>query len=217
MDLFASYASDADEQASPSGDSSSSTPGVASDDSYFRASDDESVDSATQRQRQAAALLRDLGEPDGASGPAAALLPGANDALQSIAGRPRFLDPEATRPLAAPIHRGRGAAPISPQPDGNEEADGGKRKRSKGAGWDIASMAPKLKKGQRPEDEHGPPAGAVISAAAKRYKTDDRVDSGMVTAAQIAMLGGQWKPNAEDDELPQGRPEAEMVLRQQYD
>ena len=63
------------------------------------------------------------------------------------------------------------------------------RKRSKGAGWDIASMAPKLKKGQRPEDEHGPPAGAVISAAAKRYKTDDRVDSGMVTAAQIAMLG----------------------------
>ena len=31
----------ADEQASPSGDSSSSTPGVASDDSYFRASDDE--------------------------------------------------------------------------------------------------------------------------------------------------------------------------------
>ena len=27
-----------------------------------------SVDSATQRQRQAAALLRDLGEPDGASG-----------------------------------------------------------------------------------------------------------------------------------------------------
>ena len=61
------------------------------------------------------------------AGPAAALLPGANDALQSIAGRPRFLDPEATRPLAAPIHRGRGAAPISPQPDGNEEADGGKR------------------------------------------------------------------------------------------
>ena len=63
------------------------------------------------------------------------------------------------------------------------------RKRGKGAGWDIASMAPRLKKGQGGDEEGGPPAGAVISAAAKRYKTEDRVDSGMVTAAQIAMLG----------------------------
>ena len=50
-------------------------------------------------------------------------------------------------------------------------------------------MAPRLKKGQGGDEEGGPPAGAVISAAAKRYRTEDRVDSGMATAAQIAMLG----------------------------
>ncbi len=65
----------------------------------------------------------------------------------------------------------------------------GCRKRGQGPGWDIANMAPKLKKGQGGQDEGGPPPGAVISAAAKRYRTEDRVDSGMVTAAQIAMLG----------------------------
>ncbi len=32
------------------------------------------------------------------------------------------------------------------------------------------------------------PAG-VVSAAAVRYKTDDRVGSNIVTAAQVAMLG----------------------------
>lgn len=32
------------------------------------------------------------------------------------------------------------------------------------------------------------PAG-VVSAAPVRYKTDDRVDSKIVTAAQVAMLG----------------------------
>lgn len=48
-------------------------------------------------------------------GPAAATLPAAADALQSIAGRPRFLDPEATRPLAAPIHRGREGGLPAPQ------------------------------------------------------------------------------------------------------
>ena len=32
------------------------------------------------------------------------------------------------------------------------------------------------------------PAG-VVSAAPVRYKTDDRVDSSIVTAAQVAMLG----------------------------
>ena len=59
-------------------------------------------------------------------GPAAASLPGANDALQNIAGRPRFLDPEATRPLAAPIHRGRDGGLPAPQLDGalaDAEAD----------------------------------------------------------------------------------------------
>ena len=64
------------------------------------------------------------------------------------------------------------------------------RKRGTGSGWDIASMAPKLKKGQcRNDDECGLPQSAIISTAAKRYKTEDRVSSGVVTAAQIAMLG----------------------------
>lgn len=75
------------------------------------------------------------------------------------------------------------------------------RKRSKTAGWDIASMAPKLKKGQGGDEEGGPPAGAVITAAAKRYRTEDRVDSGMVTAAQIAMLGKFASPT---QPVPQG-------------
>ena len=33
----------------------------------------------------------------------------------------------------------------------------------------------------------------------RRYKTDDRVDSGVVTAAQVAMLGGQWRPTADEE------------------
>ncbi len=48
-------------------------------------------------------------------GPSTAALPAAADALQSVAGRPRFLDPEATRPLAAPIHRGRGVGQLPSQ------------------------------------------------------------------------------------------------------
>lgn len=34
-----------------------------------------------------------------------------------------------------------------------------------------------------------PAATGVVSAAPIRYKTDDRVDSNIVTAAQVAMLG----------------------------
>lgn len=35
------------------------------------------------------------------------LLPSAGAALGLVAGRPAFLDPEATRPVARAIHRGR--------------------------------------------------------------------------------------------------------------
>ncbi len=67
------------------------------------------------RRREAETRLRDYGE-DAASAavPAAALLPAAGDALGQVAGRPAFLDPEATRPLARAIHRGR---PVSCSPD----------------------------------------------------------------------------------------------------
>lgn len=63
--------------------------------------------------------------------------------------------------------------------------------------FDIASMAPPLK-GQPDSDKRGLPDGAVISAAPKRYRLEGDDDGGMVTAAQIAMLGGQWKPTADD-------------------
>lgn len=58
-------------------------------------------------------------------------------------------------------------------------------------------MAPPLK-GQPGGDKQSLPEGAVISAAPKRYKIDGDDDGGMVTAAQIAMLGGQWKPTGDD-------------------
>ena len=58
-------------------------------------------------------------------------------------------------------------------------------------------MAPPLK-GQSDGDKRGLPEGAVISAAAKRYRPEGGDDGGMVTAAQIAMLGGQWKPTADE-------------------
>ena len=59
--------------------------------------------------------------------------------------------------------------------------------------FDVASMAPSLK-GLSDGEKHGLPEGAVISAAPKRYRPEGDDGGGIVTAAQIAMLGGQWKP-----------------------
>lgn len=36
-----------------------------------------------------------------------------------------------------------------------------------------------------------PQAAGVVSATPVRYKTDDRVENNIVTAAQVAMLGKQ--------------------------
>ena len=58
-------------------------------------------------------------------------------------------------------------------------------------------MAPPLK-GQPAGVKSGLPEGAVISAAPKRHRLDGNDGGGMITAAQIAMLGGQWKPTADD-------------------
>ena len=63
--------------------------------------------------------------------------------------------------------------------------------------FDIATMAPPLK-GQPDGDKRGFPEGAVISAAPKRYRLEGDDDGVMVTAAQVAMLGGQWKPTTDD-------------------
>ena len=36
-----------------------------------------------------------------------------------------------------------------------------------------------------------------ITAAAKRSRPLDDDDSGIVTAAQVALMGGQWRPSAD--------------------
>ena len=46
-----------------------------------------------------------------------------------------------------------------------------------------------------PQGEAKGPAG-VITAAAKRSRAEE---GPTVTAAQIALMGGQWRPNADDE------------------
>ena len=120
-------------------------------------------------------------------------LPDPLSALGQVRRKPAFLTPEATKPIAAPVHRSR--PPLAPA-----QADPAAQRGNGGAAapFDIASMAPPLK-GQSDASKRGLPEGAVISAAAKRYKVADEDDGGVVSAAQIAMLGGQWKPSADDD------------------
>lgn len=179
--------------------------GTESDDSYFGESGSDSDDSAVQRRRAAAARLRDFGEEaestQGANGSAASFRDGSNgarpllltagEALSKIAGQgPAFLNPEATRPVAQSIHRRRKA----PRPTELPVAPKGRKKRGVDEGWDIASMAPRAK------GEASKQAAGVISAAAVRT-TPSAIDSGIVTAAQVALMGGHWKPSGGDDDI----------------
>ncbi|GAB4817253.1 hypothetical protein N2152v2_004299 [Parachlorella kessleri] len=166
-------------------------PTSSEEDSYFQDSDAESEDSATRRRKAAEARLRDFGEPErekqddaGSAAAAAGLLPSAAAAFTDVGGPPAFLDPEATRPLAVGSHRtidrvGTGAAAADAEHE-KQAGGGGKAK----PGWDISKMAPKLKGESKPAEP------GVISGAAVKYKPQD--DGQAVTAAQIAMLGGQW-------------------------
>lgn len=77
------------------------------------------------------------------SGPAKADLPPPLGALSTLGGRPAFLDPAATRPIAQSIHRSR---PAAPPPSSTEAARPVKGKAQPGD-WDIARMAPKVKGG----------------------------------------------------------------------
>ena len=70
--------------------------------------------------------------------------------------------------------------------------------------FDIATMAPPLK-GQPDADKRGLPERAVISAAPKRYRVGGDDEGVMVTAAQVAMLGGQWKPTTDELVRPGSR------------
>ena len=108
-------------------------------------------------------------------------LPDPLAVLGAATQRPRFLDPEATRPLAEPVHRGR--PPPRPADEPANRSEGG-RKRAPGH-WDVASMAPPLKGAAEV------PCG-VISAPAKRHRTDERVGSGAVTAAQVHRPSPCW-------------------------
>lgn len=166
-----------------------------SEDSYFGDSGSESEDSAVVRRRAAEARLRDYGEEATSSGAEAAaaeqasLLPSAGDALGLVAGKPSFLDPEATRPLARPVHRGRPPGELAAEIAARDAAAAAPKAGDKrSAGWDIASMAPK----QKGEAKAQP---GVIAAAAKRSRPAD--DGGIVTAAQVALMGGQWRPSAD--------------------
>lgn len=164
-----------------------------SQDSYFDQSHSDSQGSKKCYKKAPTDRLRD--HEVEVTGPVSSGLPSALSALESSEGPPSYLTPEATRPLASSAYHGRlvqAAAKAS-----SEDAGGAKRDRKTGYApgeWDITRMAPKLK-GQAPPT----PAG-VVSAAPVRYKTDDRVDSKIVTAAQVAMLGGQWASSADATE-----------------
>ena len=90
------------------------------------------------------------------AGPSTSELPPPLEVISSTK-QPQFLKPEATRPLAQPFHRSRAPLTKVAQPALQPETKA----------WDIASMAPKLK-GHTEADKRGLPAGAVISAAAKK-------------------------------------------------
>ncbi|KAK9793707.1 hypothetical protein WJX73_003226 [Symbiochloris irregularis] len=169
------------------------------DDSYFDGSGSESEDSATKRRKAAEARLVDMAES--APGPAQPLpLPSPLDAMQKTAARPDFLNPEATRQLANPIHGNRPSLANAPASTAQQSTRGDDSGAKQGPGFDIARMAPPLK-GQARPGANAVSARAVLSAAPTRnVPKDDSEDGGnahgLSTAAQIAMLGGQWKPSA---------------------
>lgn len=53
---------------------------------------------------------------------------------------------------------------------------------------------------QRAQGEAPAQAKGIITAAAVRTNTGDDDGAGMVTAAQVALMGGQWKPSADPDD-----------------
>lgn len=88
------------------------------------------------------------------------------------------MDPEATRPIAAPIHSTfRRPVPGDPGPEGEGAEGTGGRGSKRAADWDISMMAPPLK------GQAGPAKVGVISAAAKLNRPAAE-EEGIVTAAQ---------------------------------
>jgi hypothetical protein len=163
-------------------------------------------------------------------------LPSAAEMLAAVDRPPAYLDPEATRPLAA-MER---AAPARPSSLASHQRD-----TSKGV-WDVSKMAPPL---AAAADEPGG-ASNVLAAAAVRYKEGDATAArappgggnadGYKRKATAAMpveeflekgVGGAQLPRKRQDRKDkeqekrargqsthaEWKSEAEMVLRQQYD
>jgi len=144
------------------------------------------LDSAEVRAREAEAKLKDYAVNEQRK---AGALPSALDAFDEVDGPPAFLDPEATRPLAASTHtHHQGAAGA----DGGPGKD--KKRQAPGPDFDISKLAPLLKGQKREGEGRAAPAGAVLEAKAQRYKADDGPEATQqYSAVQIAMLGGNVK------------------------
>lgn len=181
------------------GTAAASTGQESDHDSYFEHSGSDSEDSATQRRKAAERRLSKL--EDSAKGPSSASssLPPPLATLQQAPSRLAFLNPEATRPLASSVHRNRPSLALSSPHEPSHTPKGPDKGASKGADFDIARMAPPLKGQSRAGAAASPHPGAVISAAPQRAKPADDPSEGIVTAAQIAMLGGQWRPSEQED------------------
>eukprot|EP00879_Flechtneria_rotunda_P012866 GHRR01013436.1.p1 GENE.GHRR01013436.1~~GHRR01013436.1.p1 ORF type:complete len:136 (+),score=63.76 GHRR01013436.1:206-613(+) len=117
--------------------SSGSDPSTSAQDSDD-SSDERSVDSAEVRAAEAEAKLRDYGEATSRKQNSA--LPSAFDAFDEVSGRPAFLDPEATRPLAVNVSHGLVATPAAAQQPKHQ-----KGKVPPSQEFDISQLAPKLK------------------------------------------------------------------------
>ncbi|KAL6774329.1 hypothetical protein ACKKBG_A24580 [Auxenochlorella protothecoides x Auxenochlorella symbiontica] len=219
------------------------SPSPSSDDSYFQ---EENGATAADEMTRAAEDEDEDEEgaesiPGGDPSTKPKLLP-ALTAFQSVSGPPAFLNPEATRPVAAPARQPRPA-----QPDSIASGKGKGGGRGDGS-WDVSKMAPKLK------EEAAAAGPGVIKASAVQYRGGE--GPAPVSAAAIALLGGGEKPDRgkpskamgveefldkgaggavlprkrqerkdrEKDKRSKGqsshaawKSEAEMVLRQQYD
>mmetsp|Transcript_13624 Transcript_13624/g.29194 ORF Transcript_13624/g.29194 Transcript_13624/m.29194 type:complete len:242 (+) Transcript_13624:132-857(+) len=159
---------------------------------------DSSVDSAALRAAEAEARLKDFEKAAGDTGRA---LPSALAAFDEVDGPPSFLDPEATRPLAASRLHG--------MPDvlaAEGTGKGGKVWQEKGPDFDISVLAPPLKGQQRNNpDKREMPASAVIEGKAKRYKTEEGPEATQqYSEAQIAMLGGKVTKSSKAPSGPMG-------------
>ncbi|KAG2500810.1 hypothetical protein HYH03_001572 [Edaphochlamys debaryana] len=162
-------------------------------DSDSAESSEESVDSATLRAAEAAARLRDYGEPAVTSKAAPkSLLPSALDLLDSVEGPPTFLDPEAIRPLASASLHGLSEEELA-RMAGPGPGAGGKARQAPGRDFDVSKLAPPLKgQAKQHPDQRDAPPGAVIEGRAKRYRAEDGPEATQqYTAAQIAMMGGK--------------------------